>query len=177
MHTAIRLVGVGTTLAAVALGAGTAAAERTSVTDPRNDTEMHRNGPDVVASSLTYGKRIVVKVTYDSAADLAYARNGGTITGANLKFKNGKAYTLQRHAADESWQTPLKNEIIKGGTAKRVQCDGVTSAVSSANRQVTVSAPTSCFKGEGTKLKAQGFSFTVNFDVDETRWSKRVAKG
>lgn len=160
--------------ASLLIGAGSATAAETSVTDPRNDTEMQRNGPDVIAMRVEYTQQIAVQVTYDSAADVAMATNGGTITGATLEFANGKSYLLQRKSADPGFGTPLVNEIIVSNTSARIPCPGLRSSVSTQQRAITVSAPTSCFAGGGTKLRARGVSFTRNFDVDETAWSKWI---
>ncbi len=162
----------------VMLASTPAFAGQATVSDPTGDTQMMRGGPDIVSTKVAYtGKRITATITYSTPADVAYARDGGTITGVNLKLRKGKTYVLQRHAADAGWQTPLINEIIIGGTAKRVPCNGVTSSVAAKAKQVTVSAPVACFATGGKDLKAQGFSFTVNFDVDETKWTKWIPQG
>ena len=172
------LVALAVTGTVLALAVGPAGAAQRTVSDPVGDTQMMRGGPDIVATKVSYSnKRVTAKVTYRTAADIAYATDGGTITGINMKFGNGKRYVLQRHAADPGWQTPGVDEILIGDTSRRVTCAGVTSSVAKAKKQVTVSAPVSCFKGRGTDLKAQGFSFTVNYDLDETKWTKRIARG
>lgn len=164
--------------AALLLASEPALAGQATVSDPTGDTQMMRGGPDIVATKVVHSaRRITATITYRTAGDLAYARDGGTITGVNLKLRNGKSYVLQRHAADAGWQTPLTNEILIGGKSTRVPCKGVTSSVAAAAKQVTVSAPVDCFATGGKDLKAQGFSFTVNFDVDETKWTKWVPQG
>lgn len=163
---------------AIALAAGPAWGAQRSVSDPVGDTQMMRGGPDIVSTKVNYSnKRVTAKITYSTAGDIAYATDGGTITGINMKFGNGKTYVLQRHATDPGWQTPQEDEILIGDTARRAKCDGVTSSVATAKKQVTVSAPAKCFKGKGTDLKARGFSFTVNFDKDETKWTRWIAQG
>lgn len=162
------LAAAGIALSLLAVGTEAMAGEAT-VTDPRSDTAMGRGGPDIVSARIGYGKRIVATLGYASSPETS-----GTISGANLEFKNGRSYTLQRHAADPAWGTPLTNSILVGSTC--VPCAGVKSSVNRTSRTVTVSAPSSCFKGKSAKLRAQGFSFTVNFDSDETGWTKQVAK-
>lgn len=159
----------GVALSLVAMG-GAAMAGEATVTDPTNDTAMGRGGPDLVSTRVTYAKRIAATLRFANAPE-----DLGTINGVNLTFKNGRSYTLQRHAADPGFQTPLKSEIVLD-TGVRVSCKGVSSSVNRSRRTVTVSAPTKCFNGKNTRLKAQGFSFTRNFDTDETRWTKWVAK-
>ena len=162
----------------LAAGAVPASAGSIDVTDPANDTAMMRGGPDIVSTKTDFSKkRVTVKVKYLTSEHVDLATDGGTITGATLKFKGGGTYTLQRKSADPAFQTPLANEIVIGDTARRAKCSGVKSSVSSANRTVTVKAPVKCFKKDGPKLKSKGFSFTYNFDLDETEWSKWVKQG
>jgi hypothetical protein len=164
--------------AALATLGSAPAAGTGSVTDPRGDTTMMRGGPDIIKTTVAYtSKRIEVKVHYATDSDIDYARDQATITGAILKFKRGGTYTLQRKAADPGFQTPQADEVLVGQTSKRVKCRGVASTVSDAKRTVTVKAPLKCFTKDGPKVKAKGFSFTVNFDTDETSSTKWINRG
>ena len=51
------------------------------------------------------------------------------------------------------------------------------SSVAASKEQVTVSAPVEVLQGQGHKLKSQGFSFTVNYDLDEAKWTKWIKQG
>jgi hypothetical protein len=146
------------------------AASRT-VADPANDTEMMRGGPDIISTTTTYGsKRIVVVVKHAGSADEL-----GTITGSVLRFRGGGTYTLQHRFPDPGFGTPEVDEILVGQTSKRVKCKGLTSSTS--KNTVRISAPVACFKDGGPALKSKGFSFTRNFDLDNTKPSGWIGRG
>ena len=77
------------------------------MTDPDGDTQHDAGRPGHRGDQADYGNKRVRQGQLPDRRHLAYATDGGTITGANLKFKNGKSYVLQRHAADPGRQTPL----------------------------------------------------------------------
>lgn len=146
------------------------AASRT-VPDPAGDTEMMRGGPDITSTRTTYGsKRIVVVVKHAGPAD-----GLGTITGSVLRFRGGGTYTLQHRFADPAFDTPEVDEILLRQTPKRVKCKGLKSSTSKST--VRISAPVACFKDGGPALKSKGFSFTRNFDLDETKRSGWIRRG
>jgi hypothetical protein len=150
--------------------APSSAATRT-VPDPTGDTGMMRGGPDITSTRTTYGsKRILVVVKHAGSADEA-----GTITGSVLKFRGGGTYTLQHRFPDPGFGTPETDEVLLGQTSRRVKCKGLSSSTTKST--VSISAPVACFDDGGPALRSKGFSFTRNFDLDDTERSGWIRRG